>query len=275
MSANTIGEGYRKRTDATAVQIGKASFAGAVRSEWTKLWSLRSTYWALLALVVLTIGLSALVSAATISANPIVPPDDPTVTSLAGLDPGMLVMIVLGAMFISGEYGTSSIRTSLVAVPRRLTFLGAKTLVLAVVALVAGTVTSFAAFFTGQLILGTEQLNVQLSDPGVLRAVIGGGLLLVGSAMFGFALGALLRSTAAGISVAVGALVVLPQLTRIIPGSLGETIQKYFTSNAGQTIVRVVPVDGQLGPWTGYLVFTLWWVALLTIAAILMTRRDA
>jgi len=275
MSANTIGERYQKRTDATAVPVGKASFTAALRSEWTKLWSLRSTYWSLLALVVLTVGLSAIISAATVTTTPIVAPEDPTVVSLAGLDTGLLVMIVLGAMFISTEYGTSSIRTSLVAVPRRLTFLGAKALVMAIVSLVAGTLTSFAAFFTGQMILSTEQLNVQLSDPNVLRAVVGGGLILAGSAMFGFALGALLRSTAAGISVAVGALVVLPQLTRIIPGNWGEIIQKYFTSNAGQQIVRVVPFDGQLGPWTGYIVFTLWWIVLLAVAAILMKRRDA
>lgn len=257
---------------------GTVGWSNMIRSEWTKLWSVRSTYWTLVALVVLTVGLSALMSRATVTSAPgemMGARLDPTVTSLAGLDTGQLVMVVLGVMVISTEYATRSIRSSLIAAPRRLAFLGAKAVVLAAVALVAGIATSFASFFLGQAILAADNLNVQLGDPGVLRAVGGGGLFLAGSAMAGFALGALLRSTAGGMAVAVALLVVLPQLARMLPVHWGKEIAKYFTSNAGQQIVRVVHADDQLGPWTGYLVFTLWWVAILAIAAILMHRRDA
>jgi hypothetical protein len=248
-----------------------------VRAEWTKLWSLRSTYWTLIALVVLTVGLSAGMSRATVTSSGDEMAgmrNDPVGTSLSGLDTGQLVIVVLGVMMITTEYATRNIRTALVAGPRRLTFLGAKGLVLAVVATVAGITTSFASFFAGQAILRTDNLNVHLSDPGVFRAVVGGGLYLAGSAMVGFALGTLLRSTAGGIAVAVAGLIVLPQLARMLPGRWGEWIEKVFTSNAGMQIARVMHDSSQLGPWTGYLIFTLWWVAPLAIAAVLLIRRD-
>ncbi len=275
MSVNTMPEGSRAAADVSENRAGTLTLVNAVRSEWTKLWSLRSTAWTLLALVVLTVSISALISAAVVSTTQVKAPSDPTVTSLSGLDTGQLVSIVLGVLVISTEYTTASIRTTLTAVPRRLTLLGAKAAVLGVVALAAGTVASFAAFFGGQAILATQRLDVSLAEPRVLRAVVGGGLFLAGSAMFGFALGALLRGTASAITVAVAGLVVLPQLTRMFPGRVGAIVHKSFTTNAGQQIARVVHSGDALGPWTGYLVFTLWWVALLAVAAALMRRRDA
>jgi hypothetical protein len=275
MSAQTIASPTTPETTVRSATRGTTSWPNVIRSEWTKLWSVKSTLWTLFAVFGLTIALSALISAATVSSdNAMIEAEDPTIVSLAGLDAGQLAIVVFGVMFISSEYATRSIRTSLIANPRRLRFLGAKALVLAVVALVVGVLTSFASFTLGQSILASESLNVSLSDPGVLRAVFGGGLYLAGSAMFGFALGALLRSTAAGISVAVACLAVLPPLLGILPGSWGETIHRYFTSNAGQQIVRVVQTGDSLSPWTGYLVFSLWWMVPLALAAILIRRRD-
>jgi hypothetical protein len=267
----------RTQPSASSAERATVTWANMIRSEWTKFWSLRSTYWTLIALVVLTVGLSAGMSRATVTSNGDEMAgmrSDPVGTSLSGLDTGQLVIVVLGVMMISTEYATRNIRTALIAAPRRLTFLGAKALVLAVVATVAGILTSFASFFVGQAILGTDGLNVQLSDPGVFRAVVGGGLYLAGSAMAGFALGALLRSLVGGIAVAVAGLIVLPQLARMLPGNWGEWIEKVFTSNAGMQVARVVHDGSQLGPWTGYLVFTLWWMAPLAIAAVMMLRRD-
>jgi ABC-2 type transport system permease protein len=248
----------------------------AIRAEWTKLWSIRSTFWTLLALVVVAVGLSALIAAATVSSDhsSMGARNDPTGTSLSGLGTGQLVIVVLGVMVISTEYITRSIRTSLIATPRRLTFLSAKAIVLAGVALVVGMVTSFGAYVVGQAILATEGINGQISDPGVLRAVIGGGLFLAGSAMFGFALGALLRSTAGGITVAIAGLVVLPQLAGLLPGRAGELVQTYLTSNAGRQVMQVTHLTNDLGPWSGYAVFTLWWLVPLIVAAVLMQRRD-
>jgi ABC-2 type transport system permease protein len=261
----------------SSVPAARASLPNVVRSEWTKLWSVRSTWWSLLALIVVTIGLSTLISWGTsTSATDIDRSDfDPTETSLAGIVFGQLVIAVLGAMTITSEYTTGGLRTTLTAVPQRLRVLGAKLLVFLVVALAAGLIVSFGSFLAGQLFFASKHVEASLGDDHVLRAVVGGGLYIAASGLFAFALGALLRQTAAAITVAIAGLLVLPPLTGLLPGSIGDTVNKLFTTNAGGQILSVVPNDDALGPWTGFLVFVAWGVVLLVIGGTLMQRRDA
>jgi len=130
---------------------GRAGFADALRSEFTKIRSTRSTYWTLLALVVVTIGIGAIASYGTAShASQIDRASfDATQLSLGGLYVGQLVIAVLGALTITSEYSTGMIRTSLAVQPRRGTLFAAKAMVFAVVSLVTGLVASFASFFIG------------------------------------------------------------------------------------------------------------------------------
>ncbi len=266
----------------SALPTGSTSLVNVIRSEWTKLWSVRSTVWTLVLVVVLTIGLGALFTWGTESTWEQVPAEqrvnfDSANTSLGGLFLAQLAIAVLGVMIISTEYSTGGIRTTFTAVPRRLRVLAAKGLVLAVVALVVGLVTSFVAFYVGQAILGLADLQTSLDQPGVLRAVIGGGLYVMGCGLFGFALGALLRHTAGAITIAVALLLIVPPFLALLPGEWGRTVQKLFTSNAGSqiTVADTTSITDLLQPWTGYLVFTLWWVVILAVAAFLLNRRDA
>ena len=252
-----------------------------IRSEWTKFWSVPSTPWSLITLVVVTWGFSVLLSWATASTFEQLPEAerlafDSTSTSLGGIAFGQLVIAVLGVLVISSEYSTGAIKTSLAAVPQRMRLLFSKALVLAAVALVVGIVTSFGAFYLGQAFLASESLDTTLDAPNVLRAVFGGGLYLAGSGMLGFAVGTLVRHTAGAITTVVALLFVLPPLSQLLPGDWGNTISQYFTSNAGSvvTVARQTDPDA-LGPWEGYAVFTLYWVVLLAVAAVLMRRRDA
>ncbi len=105
--------------------------------------------------------------------------------------------------------------------PDRLRLLAAKAVVLFTVVLAVAMVTTLAAFFAAQPILATQDLDVGLGDPAVLRALVGGARYLAGSAMFGFATGALVRQSAGAITGAVVLLLVL-----LIPGSVGDTIVK-------------------------------------------------
>lgn len=254
-----------------------ASLPNVVRSEWTKLWSVRSTLWSLLALFVVSIGLSTLISwgASTDRATLAAGDFDPTGISLTGIGFGQLVIAVLAIMAISTEYSTGGIRVSLSAVPQRLTLLGAKVIVLLPVALLVGAIASFGSFFAGQAFFASKGVEAHLGDALVLRAVIGGALYLMATALFAFALGALLRHTAAAITAAVALLLVVPPLTGLLPGSVGDTVSKYFVSNAGQQIAFVVPSEDALGPWAGFAVFCAWGVVILAVAALLMSRRDA
>jgi ABC-2 type transport system permease protein len=255
-------------------------FDHVLRAEWTKFWSVRSTMWTFVSLVIVTIGISALLCLA-VAANwdNIKPADraqiDPVSQSLSGVFLGQMAIIVLGALVISAEYSTGGIRTTLTAVPQRLRLLFAKALVLAGMAFVAGVITMFPSFWLGQKVLATADagIEVSLSDPNVLRAVLGGALYVAACGLLGFALGALLRHTAGAITVAIGIVFILPIVANFLPGTWGDNVGKIL--NAGGAISNTRHVDGQLDPWTGYAVFSLWWIILLAVAAFLMRRRDA
>lgn len=257
-------------------------FDHVVRAEWTKFWSVRSTMWTFLVLVVVTIGISALLClAVAVNWSDIKPADraqiDPVSQSLSGIFLGQMAIIVLGALTISSEYSTGGIRTTFTAVPQRLRLLGAKALVLTVMAFIAGVATMFPSFWLGQRVLATADahppIDVSLGDPNVLRAVFGGALYVAACGLLGFALGALLRHTAGAITVAIGIVFILPIVANFLPGTWGDNVGKVL--NAGGAISNTRHIDGQLDPWTGYAVFSLWWIVLLALAGVLIRRRDA
>ena len=261
-------------------RAGRASFGGALRSEFTKIRSVRSTYWTLLALIVVTVGIGALacVAAASRPGDVRGPFFDPTQHSLVGLILGQLIIVVLGALTVTSEYSTGMIRTSLTVQPRRGTVLAAKGVVFTVVALVTGLVASFLSFFIGQAILSGKHLNASLGDPGVLRAVIGGGLFLAVCGMLAFGLGTLLRHTAAAISAGIGLLFVLFVLVNFLPSSWQDHVDKWVPFNAGSQIWSTVSQPGSphmFAPWTGFAVFTGYAVIAIIAGAVTFLKRDA
>ncbi len=258
---------------------GRAGFIGSLRSEFTKIRSTRSTYWTLLALVVITVGFGALASAgAAHNANQLGPDFDPTQRSLFGLYFGQLVMAVLGALTITSEYATGMIRTSLTAMPRRGTMFAAKAVVFAAVALVTGLITSFGAFFLGQALMSGAHLNATLSQPHVLRAVIGGALFLAACGMLAYGIGAILRHTAGAITASIVLLFVLSLLVNALPQSWQAHVDKWVPAVAGSQIWAVkAATDGtpMFAPWTGFAVFCGYAVIAVIAGLILFRKRDA
>jgi ABC-type transport system involved in multi-copper enzyme maturation permease subunit len=265
---------------------GRAGFGGAVRSELTKIRSVRSTWWSLIALVVITVGISALFAfghAQSFSQMPAFAQahqraqfiSQATQTSLFGLILGQLVIAVLGALTITSEYSTGMIRTSLTVQPRRGVTYAAKAVVFGGVALVTGLVTSFASYFVGQAILSTHHVNSTLSQPGVLRAVIGGGLFLAVCGLLSYGLGAVLRHTAGAITAAIGLLFVLTILSGFLPSSWAVHVDKWIPFNAGGAIWENVSGASMFHPWTGFAVFCGYAAVALIAGLILFRRRDA
>jgi ABC-type transport system involved in multi-copper enzyme maturation permease subunit len=258
----------------------KVTQARVLLSEWTKIRSLRSTVFSLLAAVVFIVGFAVLVPSVTVSHWPPRDPRealgfDPTTRTLSGIFLAQLAIGVLGVLLITGEYATGMIRATFAAVPTRLPVLWAKAVVFAVVTLVLMVPTVLVAFLIGQSILTSKHLQTDLSNPGVLRAVIGAALFLTIVGLLGIGLGALLRNTAAGISTLFGLLFVLPILVRFLPTSWSDPINKYLPSNAGEAITHSHPDPTMLAPWTGLGVFFGYAVIVLVFAAISLRRRDA
>ena len=138
------------------------------------------------------------------------------------------MIVVLGTLAITSEYSTGMIRTSLTVMPRRGVFYGAKAAVFAAVALVVALLTSFAAFFIGQALLASTHVSATLSQPNVLRAVLGTALYIVLCGLFAFGLGAILRSTAGAMTAAYGLLFLLPQLAKALPSAWYADVDRWL-----------------------------------------------
>jgi ABC-2 type transport system permease protein len=260
------------------------TWPGLLRSEWTKIRSVRSTVWSLIAFVVVAIGFSTLI--ALVISNTWNSPGshgghvqlhtDPTsVLYGAGFGFGQLALCVLGVIVITSEYSTGAIRSSLLAVPRRLPMLAAKVVVFAVLELVVSAITVFAVFFISTSILHSH-ITITLGQPGVLRATIGGILYLIVLGLFAMAIGGLIRHTAGAIATVIGLVLVVPPLIGLIPGTIANHIHGYFPTVAGQLVGQTIQESGDvLSPWQGFGVFCVWTAVLLAGCAVLLTRRDA
>jgi ABC-2 type transport system permease protein len=266
-------------TRSSASPAKKVTQARVLLSEWTKIRSLRSTIFSLLAAIVFIVGLAILVPMVTVSHWPPRDPRealgfDPTTRTLSGIFLAQLAIGVLGVLLITGEYATGMIRATFAAVPARLPVLWAKAAVFAAVTLVLMVPTVLGAFLIGQSILTSKHLQTNLSSPGVLRAVIGAALFLTVVGLLGIGLGALLRNTAGGISTLFGLLFVLPIIVRFLPSSWSDPINKYLPSNAGEAITHVHPDPTLLAPWTGFGFFFGYAAVILIAAAISLRMRD-
>ncbi len=222
---------------------GAVRFGRLLLSEWTKIRSVGSTVASLGLLVVLTLGFTALLTWLTVSQWSKAEPSqqrqiiaDPVSTILgSGFQLSQLTICVLGVLVITSEYATGMIRASLLAVPRRVPMLAAKSVVFAVLVFIVGELVAFPSFFVGAAILHGKA-PVALGEAGVLRAVIGSGLYLAVLGLFALAVGGLVRHTAAGITGVIGFVLVLAPLAQLLPGSFGKHVHAYLPSEAGHLI---------------------------------------
>ncbi len=256
---------------------GRAGLTQAVRAEWTKFWSVRSTAWSLFALVVATLGLGALSTNAL--AGQRFAEFDPVRRILVGFNFGQFAIGVLGVLFISAEFGTGQIRSTLAALPRRRDVLGAKAIVLGVVSLIVGEVLSFATFFLGDAILSGSRTPVAIGDPGIVRVLVESGVYLALMALIGLGFGAIIRNSAGSISTFAGLVLILTLIIGAMPLAIVNAVSRYLPANIGATVFAV-STPGRLSgtpvfsPIMGLLVLALYALILLASGSYLMTRRD-
>jgi len=217
----------------------------------------------------------------------------PTATieqSLAGTFIGLIAIVVVAAMFVTAEYRRGLIRTTLAATPRRGQVLAAKSLVAGGAAFVTGLVAATVAVGVG-VPLETSKGQVVLPVPALteIRVVVGAAALLAVAAVFAVALGAVLRRSAAAITLAV-VTVVLPFLLtalNVFPPGVGAWLLR-LTPAAGLAIEQSIPNYPQvtsviepargaypLPPFAGFAVLCAWAAGALALAFILLRRRDA
>ncbi|MCX5359070.1 ABC transporter permease [Streptomyces sp. NBC_00124] len=262
----------------------KVTGSRVLRAEWAKFWSLRSSWITLGVALLLLVAIGAIASA-TYSPDAVAgdgPPgpggggaSDAVSLALTGLTFASLAIGVLGVLVSAGEYSTGMIRSTLAAVPRRLPVLWSKSAVFGAVALVITTAAALAAFTLGSVGLDGEKIALSLGDDGVLRSLVGAGLYLGLVAVWGVALGALVRSTAGGIAILVGVLLILGGLATLLPDSWEDTVTPYLPGNAGSAVYALHEASDSLSPGAGLAVFVGWVALTLAGAAYRLARTDS
>ena len=210
--------------------------------------------------------------------------------SLVGAFLGLILIVVVAAMFFSTEYRRGLIRTTLAAAPRRGAVLAAKAVVIGAVAFGTGLVAAAVSIIVG-LPREENQGQVLLTAPALteVRVVVGTAAMLAVAAILAVALGAILRRSAAAITIAV-LVVVMPFLItalNVVPASVGAWLLRLTPAAAlaieqsipryGQVTTVTAPVQGYypLSPYAGFGVLCLWAAAALVLALVLLRRRDA
>jgi len=248
--------------------------AKVVRSEWTKFRTQPSTAWSLLATVALIVGFGVLYSLVRVTRPPRSPAEvasfDPTAIGLAGVQLAQIAVGVLGVLLVTSEYATGMIRTSMVAVPRRLPVLWGKAIVVALTAPLLFVLRDLCNV-SGQPVGSVQRAARHLAAPaGVARAVLGSALYLTAVGLLGLGLGALLRNTAGAIASLFGLQIVVG----FLPASVADKVSRYLPTPAGVAVTNVRPDPASLPPWTGFGLFCLYTVILLGLAAWLSRRHD-
>jgi ABC-2 type transport system permease protein len=254
-----------------------------LHAEWTKLRTLASTGWLLLAAVALTV-ITGAASSAAVSCPSGGCAEDPAKISLTGIYLGQAVIAIVAVLAVSGEYGTGMIRTTLTAMPRRTAVLAAKAVLAAGLALAAGIVAVAASLLAGRLILPGRGIGprhgypaLSLADGLVLRAAAGSVLYLGLIALLSVGIAAVVRDQAAAIGIVLGLLYLFP----IVAAAAGNPLltrhlRQLGPMTAGLAVQATTGLSGQpIGPWAGLAVLAAWATAALLAGSLLLRLRDA
>jgi ABC-2 type transport system permease protein len=252
-------------------------------SEWLKLRTVRSSVAALVATVVISVGVAALVCLGDRTqwqrtGAPAHFAFSPVGVSLTGFLVAPLAIGVIGVLIITSEYSSGLIRATLAAQPRRLSMLLAKALVLFAVALTVGEVSAFLSFFLGQAILSGVAPSATLGSPGALRAIVLAGLSIALLALLALGIGTMLRHTAASITVYVGVLLILLAIVQALPGTWSTDVNKYMP----EVLILAMRSDHAGGvqlntfsPSTSACILAAYALGSLIVGGWLLVRRDA
>ncbi|MFD7711753.1 ABC transporter permease subunit [Streptomyces sp. NPDC059786] len=271
------------RSTSTADGAWRGDFGRALRAEWTKL----RTTGDMGRLLLLAVALTVAVGCGT--AKAVKCPDarcgqDAVKLALTGVTVGQAVIAVFAVLAVSGEYTTGMIRTTLMAMPNRITVLTAKATVLTTVVLASGTTAVLACLLAGRCILpgnGFTEAHgyapLSLADGPTLRAAAGSVLYLVLIALLGLGVATAVRDAASAIGIVLGLLYLFPVVTRVVNDPEWQRhLQQISPMTAGLAIQATVQLpELPIGPWAGLGVLAAWAAAALLLGGLLLYRRDA
>jgi len=260
----------------------------AMHAEWTKVRTLPGMSWLLVAAAALTITVGAAAAAAFHCAgaacSPAVTGADPAKISLTGIYLGQVLVAVLAAGVVGGEYGTGMILVTFTAMPRRLAVLLSKAAVVTGLTLAASLVGALGSVLAGRLLLpprGMTAANgytvLSLSNGTDLRAAFGSMLYLVLIALLALGITTVVRDSGVAIGLVLGLLFLFPIVTAVISDhTLARHLEQASPMIAGQYVEATTGVQSlPLTPWQGLGVTAAWALGALLLGGTALRLRDA
>ena len=262
---------------------GLAGIPDALHAEWTKLRTIAGPAWLLIATVAATVAISASATAAVRCPAGVACPVGLAGLSLTGIQFGQAVVAILAVLVISGEYTTGMIRTTLTAMPHRVTVLGAKAALLSGLVLAAGTIAVLGSVLTGRILLPGHGFTaargfppLSLADGPVLRAAAGSVLYLALIALLSLGMATAVREPAVAIGIVLSLLYLAPVVAPLLNQQWHRHLEQIGPTTAGLAIqattgLRSLPIS----PWGGLGVLAAWAAAALLLGGVLLRLRDA
>src|ERR1700722_2268730 len=257
--------------------LASATIRRALKSEWTKLRTLPSTWRTAVIAVAISIGLGAVLCISqahqwTTMTTAQRATFDPTACSLGGFFlVGAVLLGSLGVRVVSAEYATGMIRSTFTATPIRRLVLGSKAAVVAAFAFPVALLATVVSFVIGQQVFAAKHLGVSFGHPGVAQAVVFAAFAVSLVAIIGVGLGGLIRHTAGATTALVLFIVGGAVLGQFLPAGL----RQYLPGTALEAAVTVNHSAGLLRPDAAIAVLGLYAVVALGAAVLRVAHRDA
>ena len=265
----------RPPTRQRSIESQSVTLPRAIASEWVKFRTLRSSAYMLAAASIGMVAIGMIVGWNTRKISASLDPEDLVPTAvLQGYYLGQLLVGSLGVLFVSAEYSTGMIRSTMAAVPKRIPVLFAKFVVFVTVTSMTIIPCCVIAFVAGQGIISRSRIGYSIGDPGVLRLVLGTGIYLVCIGVVGASCGWLVRNTPGALVSYFAIILVLPVIFGNVLGNWGKDIAQYFPSEAGRSFVSGLHFPYTLSTWTGFTVLVAWAVVGLAASALSLRQRD-
>ena len=282
-ASTTAGAALRTAVGGTASRpvastiTGRQTLLRSIAAEWLKFWTLRSTWVTSFVAVALIVLFSAGTAIGFAQSEKLHEVAKEMITF--GLTFGRIVVAVLGALIITGEYASGQIRSSLAAVPRRGRLLLSKAVVLSVVAFLLGSGSVLLSWAISKPFLGEHAGS--LTDWDYSAYILGSGLDCVGIALMALGIGFLLRSTAGAITMIVSLLFVADIPLQLLSrkwewaGKLMECLPRSVAAALSDLSINWSDGTHFLTQGQAIAIFAAWAIIPVIAAWLVFSRRDA
>ncbi|MFD5558621.1 ABC transporter permease [Streptomyces sp. NPDC127068] len=260
---------------------GPPGFKALLRSERTKLTSLRSTWWSLTAMIVLSLGSTLIVTAVMTSrwhgldegAQAQYRDDTIGMVLQPGAQWAQVAACVLGVLLMASEFSTGMIRSTMLAVPRRTPVLVAKAVVFGAALFVVAQLIAVPSVLIGAT-LTNDHASLSLADATTLRALLAFGVYIALTGVIAVSIGALVRHPAGAISLVLGLQFILPGVLGVLPLDTGKYLSGALPLNTSVMMSTGANPALVYTPLQGFLIMLAWTALLVVAAGLSLKKRD-